>query len=740
MYQTLLNEKLSALKASGQYRAFVTLNRICGQYPLAQLEGDNERSVIVWCSNDYLGMSQHPVVRQAMHDAIDRYGAGSGGSRNIGGTHGIFSQLERSLADWHSKEAALVFPTGFSSNDATLQCLLKQIPDCVVISDEKNHASIINGIRATSTERQVFRHNDVDHLEELLAQYPLERPKIVVFESVYSMDGDISPIVKIVDIAKQYNALTYLDEVHAVGMYGPRGACLAAQLGIADRVDIIQGTMAKAIGVIGGYIAGTSWLMLLLVRDRMGVKPLYYYQTDDGVIFGSEPKALLANPLVPRKVNADGLRELLEMVKTPGHAVFAGMREVLPGEMLRVNRSGLTRHQYWKLEAREHSDTLEQTIQHTRDLLEDIIDRQIVSDVPLCSLLSGGLDSSIITALASKKLLAAGKENIRSFSVDFMDHGGGFTGDSVRGTPDAPFVRDLVERIHSSHGEIVIDSREMADPELHVKIVRALDLPPAFWGDMWPSLYRLFQKVRKHSTVALSGESADEVFGGYRWFHDPDAIAAQTFPWLTSVTGKYFDGKTLFSQDLLSGLEMDNFLRDSYSQAVSETPVLSSENEINRRMRQMSYVNLTRFVQTLLDRKDRMSMAVGLEVRVPFCDHRLVEYAFNIPWEMKAFDGREKSILRAATRDLLPDSISERIKSPYPSTQDPAYEQGLRTSLAKIMANPASPVLPLVDRDRITQTLAKPLGNLSPMYDRMGMELAIGLNTWLAEYKVSLSF
>ncbi|HDT1677224.1 TPA: asparagine synthase (glutamine-hydrolyzing) [Enterobacter hormaechei subsp. steigerwaltii] len=479
---------------------------------------------------------------------------------------------------------------------------------------------------------------------------------------------------------------------------------------------------------------------LLLVRDRMGVKPLYYYQTDDGVVFGSEPKALLANPLVPRRVDADGLREILEMVKTPGHAIFSGMHEVLPGEMIRVNRNGLIRHQYWKLEAREHSDTLEQTIQHTRDLLEDIVDRQIVSDVPLCSLLSGGLDSSIITALASKKLLAAGKENIRSFSVDFLDHGGGFTGDSVRGTPDAPFVRDLVERIRSSHGEIVIDSREMADPELRAKVVRALDLPPAFWGDMWPSLYRLFQEIRKHSTVALSGESADEVFGGYRWFHDPDAIAAQTFPWLTSVTGKYFDGKTLFSPDLLKGLEMDSFLRDSYSQAVAETPALPGEDEINRRMRQMSYVNLTRFVQTLLDRKDRMSMAVGLEVRVPFCDHRLVEYAFNIPWEMKAFDGREKSILRAATRDLLPDSIAERVKSPYPSTQDPAYEQGLRTSLATIMANPASPVLPLLDDDRVTKTLAKPLGNLSPMYDRMGMELAIGLNTWLAEYEVSLSF
>lgn len=185
---------------------------------------------------------------------------------------------------------------------------------------------------------------------------------------------------------------------------------------------------------------------------------------------------------------------------------------------------------------------------------------------------------------------------------------------------------------------------------------------------------------------------------------------------------------------------MDSFLRDSYSQAVAETPVLPCEDEINRRMRRMSYVNLTRFVQTLLDRKDRMSMAVGLEVRVPFCDHRLGEYAFNIPWEMKAFDDREKSILRAATRDLLPDSVAERVKSPYPSTQDPAYEQELRTSLATIMANPAFPVLPLLDGDRVTQTLAKPLGNLSPMYDRMGMELAMGLNTWLAEYEVSLSF
>ncbi|MCY1291436.1 Asparagine synthetase [glutamine-hydrolyzing] 3 [compost metagenome] len=470
----------------------------------------------------------------------------------------------------------------------------------------------------------------------------------------------------------------------------------------------------------------------------MGVKPLYYFPTPDGVIFGSEPKALLANPLVPRKVRADGLREILEMVKTPGHAVFAGMREVMPGELVKVGRGGLVRRHYWKLEAREHCHTLDQTIRHTRELLEDIVDRQIVADVPLCSLLSGGLDSSIITALASRKLLAAGRENINSFSVDFVDHGIGFTGDAVRGTPDGPFVRDLVERIQSSHQEIVLDSRELADPTLRRRIVRALDLPPAYWGDMWPSLYRLFEEVRKHSTVALSGESADEVFGGYRWFHDPEAIRAETFPWLTSVTARYFDGKSLFDPGLLEQLQMQDFLRDSYAQAIAAAPLRPGESPTEQRMRQMSYVNLTRFVQTLLDRKDRMSMAVGLEVRVPFCDHRLVEYAFNIPWTMKAFDGREKSILRAATRDLLPESITERVKSPYPSTQDPAYERELRLAMASILADSNAPVRPLLDVERVRTTLDNPIGSISPMYDRMGMELVVGLNTWISEYTVSL--
>ncbi|KND59168.1 5-aminolevulinate synthase [Candidatus Burkholderia verschuerenii] len=261
MYDRLFCEKLDEIRSAGQYRTFVTLNRVCGQYPLAHIDGEN-RKVTVWCSNDYLGMSQNPIVRRAMHDAIDKYGAGSGGSRNIGGTHKLYAELESLLAKWHAKEASLVFPTGFSSNDATLQCLLRLIPDCVALSDEKNHASIINGIRASNVRRHVFRHNDVHHLKELLDQYPRNHPKIIIFESIYSMDGDVAPAVDIIRLAKQYNALTFLDEVHAVvGMYGPRGAGIAADLQLCEEIDIVQGTMAKAIGIIGGYIAASHSLI-----------------------------------------------------------------------------------------------------------------------------------------------------------------------------------------------------------------------------------------------------------------------------------------------------------------------------------------------------------------------------------------------------------------------------------------------------------------------------------------------
>src|SRR5260370_18558256 len=267
--------------------------------------------------------------------------------------------------------------------------------------------------------------------------------------------------------------------------------------------------------------------------------------------------------------------------------------------------------------------------------------------------------------------------------------------------------------------------------------MQAADFPLGTSGDMYSSLYRLFQAVRAKSSVALSGESSGEVVGGYSWFHDPKAINAATFPWL-AATGNTFDGTEVLDGDLLEGLNLPEFQADSYAQASAETPVHNGEDSVERRMREISYLHLTRFVQFLLDRKDRMSMAVGLEVRVPFCDHRLVDYVFNIPWHLKTFDGREKSILRAATRELLPHSIVERQKRPYPSTQDPAYEKAVRADVADILENRSHPARALLDRKVIADMLARPLGTTSSLPERAGLERARSISTWVNDNGVVL--
>ena len=257
-YQSQFKQHLDSLHQEGRYRIFADLKRRCGAYPKADHHTDRGvREVTVWCSNDYLGMSQHPKVREAMHEAIDTVGAGSGGTRNISGTTHYHVELEEELADLHGKEAALLFTSAYVANDATLSTLTRLIPGLVIFSDEKNHASMIAGIRHGGGPKHIFRNNDLDHLEQLLKSVPLETPKIIAFESVYSMDGHIAPISAICDLAEKYNALTYLDEVHAVGLYGPRGGGIAEREGIMDRVDIINGTLAKGFGVMGGYIAAS---------------------------------------------------------------------------------------------------------------------------------------------------------------------------------------------------------------------------------------------------------------------------------------------------------------------------------------------------------------------------------------------------------------------------------------------------------------------------------------------------
>ncbi|MCG2184749.1 5-aminolevulinate synthase [Staphylococcus epidermidis] len=261
MYKEQSIALLNDLKSSNQYREFKEINRIAGKYPSAY---NFNNKINVFCSNDYLGMSQNKEVMLSMIDAIIKLGAGAGGSRNIGGSHKYFSMLENMLAEWHQKESALVFPTGYSSNDASIQCLLRKFPEMIVFSDSKNHASIINGIRSTKNQKIIFEHNNTYDLESKLKNYSKDTPKIIIFESIYSMDGDVAPIKEIVNLAIKYNALTFLDEVHAVGMYGKTGAGYAELLGISDKIDIIQSTMAKGIGIIGGYITGEKNIIDLI--------------------------------------------------------------------------------------------------------------------------------------------------------------------------------------------------------------------------------------------------------------------------------------------------------------------------------------------------------------------------------------------------------------------------------------------------------------------------------------------
>lgn len=468
------------------------------------------------------------------------------------------------------------------------------------------------------------------------------------------------------------------------------------------------GCLERFNGIFAFGIWNSGKKELFLARDRLGVKPLFYMLTQNGLLFTSELKALLAHPEVKPQVDAEGLSEVLFLGpgRTPGLGIYRGISELKPGHALLFTQSGIKIYAYWTLPYREHKDDLKTTIQTVRELVIDAVKRQLVSDVPIGTLLSGGLDSSAISAIAAAELRDSGKGPLSTFSVDYIDNDKYFQVNSFQPNSDRPWIDRVSNLLQTRHTYTFLDTPELA--QALSEAVAARDLPGM--ADIDSSLLLFSREIKKSVTVALSGECADEVFGGYPWFHRADTLAAKTFPWALNNPNRL----QVFSPELLECLRPEEYIKQRYEEALAELPMGESESRTllpeekarEQRMREIAYLTLTRFMPVLLDRKDRMSMATGLEVRVPFCDHRLVEYVWNIPWEVKAYQGREKALLRLALEGILPDDVLWRKKSPYPKTHHPAYLKAVTLQLEDILNNPNSPLLPLLNLPALRKLIA----------------------------------
>jgi asparagine synthase (glutamine-hydrolysing) len=477
---------------------------------------------------------------------------------------------------------------------------------------------------------------------------------------------------------------------------------------------------------------------LFLARDRIGVKPLFYTKQGNRFLFGSELKALLAHPEVKPQVDSEGLAEvfIIGPARTPGHGVFRNIAELKPGHSMLYSRKGMQIRQYWALQSVPHPDDFDTTVNMVRELLQDIVKRQLVADVPVCTLLSGGLDSSALTALAAFSYQQRGLGSLDTYSVDYLDNEQYFKSSNFQPNADAPWVRRVSEFFGTRHHNIILDTPELAGSLPQAALSR--DLPGM--ADVDTSLYLFCREIKKGATVALSGECADEVFGGYPWFYRDEMIKASCFPWAPNPQVRM----EWISPEMRLVTRPHEYLQQRYQEALKEVPRLPGEDAQSARMREIFYLSLTRWMPTLLDRKDRMSMAFGLEVRVPYCDHRLVEYVWNVPWHMKNYHEREKGLLRHALVGVLPEDVLWRRKSPYPKTHNPSYLKAVKQWVLQLLDDPTSPLRNVVDVSNV-RAMAQPDVPLSnvPWFGQLMTNAQlfaylIQVDTWLKEYKVEL--
>ncbi|CUH94595.1 Asparagine synthetase [glutamine-hydrolyzing] 3 [Propionispora sp. 2/2-37] len=533
-----------------------------------------------------------------------------------------------------------------------------------------------------------------------------------------------------------YNTLELRCELESRG-YGFTTNCDTEVL-LTAYMEWGPGCVEKLNGIFAFGVWDEKEQQLFLARDRIGVKPLFYSERAKSFLFGSEIKALLANPLLKPEVDAEGLAEVLLIgpARTPGHGVFKGIKELKPGYCMRYDRNGIHIQRYWSLESRPHTDDFDTTVRTVRELLEDTVKRQLVADVPVCTFLSGGLDSSALTAMAANEYRSNGLHPLHTYSVDYLDNDKYFQASSFQPNDDAPWVVRMAEKFETDHRRVLLDTPELAGSLSAATVAR--DLPGM--ADVDTSLYLFCREIKKGATVALSGECADEVFGGYPWFRREDMIQADTFPWSMKPEIRL----EWLSPSVTANLKPLQYVAERYHEALQEVPRLPGEEPYAARMREIFYLSLTRWMPTLLDRKDRMSMAFGLEVRVPYCDHRIVEYVWNVPWEFKNHQNREKGLLRQSLTGLLPDDILWRKKSPYPKTHNPSYLQAVKQQVLAILDTSSAELRYLVNEQTVRNMVQQAdNGFHMPWFGQLmsGPQLfayLIQLDAWLKEYKVSL--
>lgn len=438
---------------------------------------------------------------------------------------------------------------------------------------------------------------------------------------------------------------------------------------------------------------------LYMARDRLGVKPLFYKHSGKTLLFGSELKAILAHPEVKSEIDREGLQELFGLgpSRTPGHGVFRGINELRPGHFLTFDQNGLKIKRYWNVKSEHHNHSVEETIEQIRFLVKDAVERQLVADVPVCTFLSGGLDSSAISAIAANYFNKHGRGTLHTYSIDYEENSNFFQKSLFQPDEDAPWIEKAVKHLGVTHHSVVLSHEQLAQKLKDAVIAK--DLPGM--ADIDSSLLLFSEEIKKQFTVALSGECADEIFGGYPWFYKEELLKNDSFPWMNSQSERH----ALLLPEWQKKLNLKDYVKLRYDETIQEVPLLDGEDPIEAKRRQMSYLNLFWFMQTLLDRKDRMSMAASLEVRVPFADHRIVEYAWNVPWEMKRLGGREKGLLRKALEGILPTDILYRKKSPYPKTHHPKYTKLVKEMLQQIVQKKTSPILQLVSKEKVQEIL-----------------------------------